>query len=433
VKIRRFQLCVPAAYTVFAAMTACTVHSTTSTDGGASAPAEGGTPLGSLDSGSAGDAGAASETGLFVDAAGMAQETSTHQTSEGGISVLGYKASNVGPADFGQAGDVSLTASSCVIDTDALKIDCVQALSDGGHPYAFTMAQQADGSPLAVLVVQSLTIGASAQVLARGSNPLAIVAQSTVNIQGSLVAQGGGVGADGPNAGGARQTASGTGGGAGGGGAPIDGSGGGGGYCGIGGTGGTRTDGGTPAPSGKAYGSASNVPLLGGASGGGPVDFPAGGPGGGAIQISAGASVLVGTNGVISVPGYGAVDSFGGGGSGGAILLEAPMVTINGALAANGGSGDAGGGRPHGQNGTATIQPAVDSAHWGGNGSADTTIDGAPGTVDPGGNYYNVGGGGGGAGRIRINTTSGAATLGPSAVVSPATSTKCTTQGMLGQ
>jgi hypothetical protein len=39
------------------------------------------------------------------------------------------------------------------------------------------------------------------------------------------------------------------------------------------------------------------------------------------------------------------------------------------------------------------------------------------------------GGGGGGAGWIRLNTKSGSATIGATAVISPALSTPCATQG----
>jgi hypothetical protein len=53
--------------------------------------------------------------------------------------------------------------------------------------------------------------------------------------------------------------------------------------------------------------------------------------------------------------------------------------------------------------------------------SAGTSGSGA---VDPGA-------GGGGAGRVRINTTSGAATI--SGMISPATTTSCVSQGALAQ
>ena len=41
------------------------------------------------------------------------------------------------------------------------------------------------------------------------------------------------------------------------------------------------------------------------------------------------------------------------------------------------------------------------------------------------------GAGGGGVGRIRLNTTSGVATIGSTAVISPDPTTTCTTQGMV--
>ena len=51
------------------------------------------------------------------------------------------------------------------------------------------------------------------------------------------------------------------------------------------------------------------------------------------------------------------------------------------------------------------------------------------GTVSDG----HAGSGGGGAGRIRINTTSGAATIGTSAIVTPALTTACASQGVLAK
>jgi hypothetical protein len=174
------------------------------------------------------------------------------------------------------------------------------------------------------------------------------------------------------------------------------------------------------------------VPLIGGSAGGNYGDYADGGEGGGAIQISAGASITVGTLGVLNVPGYGGANiGGGGGGSGGGILLEAPQVTIDGIVAANGGG--AGLATPNsggsGQTGQPSAQPAAGGAVTEGAGAAGTTIRGADGHAGGG----RAGSGGGAAGRIRINTTSAAATIGTSAIVTPAVTTACTSQGMLAR
>ena len=173
------------------------------------------------------------------------------------------------------------------------------------------------------------------------------------------------------------------------------------------------------------------MPLIGGSAGGNYGDYADGGEGGGAIQISAGASITVGTLGVLNVPGYGGANIGGGGGSGGGILLEAPQVTIDGIVAANGGG--AGLATPNsggsGQTGQPSAQPAAGGAVTEGAGAAGTTIRGADGHAGGG----RAGSGGGAAGRIRINTTSAAATIGTSAIVTPAVTTACTSQGMLAR
>jgi hypothetical protein len=61
----------------------------------------------------------------------------------------------------------------------------------------------------------------------------------------------------------------------------------------------------------------------------------------------------------------------------------------------------------------------------GGAGSAGATVDGVAGGVSS----TDFGGGGGGAGRIRVNSTSGAAIV--TGVVSPSLTTACATQGMI--
>ncbi|MGH7280680.1 MAG: hypothetical protein ACRELY_04085, partial [Polyangiaceae bacterium] len=126
--------------------------------------------------------------------------------------------------------------------------------------------------------------------------------------------------------------------------------------------------------------------------------------------------------------------SGGAGGSGGAILLEAPAVTIEGILAANGGGGQGGPTNPS-FDALASDQPAQGSAAAagltaaGGNGSAGGNTAGAPGGNGDSQSSVQSGGGGGGAGFIRINTTSGAATI--TGTLSPSATTTCTSQGKI--
>jgi hypothetical protein len=160
---------------------------------------------------------------------------------------------------------------------------------------------------------------------------------------------------------------------------------------------------------GIAAGTATLVPLRGGCGGGG-TDGPEGndgslGGGGGAIQISSRASIVV--EGNIDVRGEkGGVDYYrqrsgfyiSGGGAGGGILLEAPTVTLkdNSQLIARGGDGagacaTSSGYCGLGGNGATTSS----AAQAGGNAACDSV------------HFASGGAGAGGLGRVRINTSSG--------------------------
>ncbi len=330
--------------------------------------------------------------------------------------VLGFTPSNFDPGgvDAGDAGanwtgaqDANIT-TAC---TNCLPVTPVTTAMNGG---VF-----AD-----VYVLKSLVVGQTAALRLTGPNPIILAVLTTVEIQGQLLVNGSGItGAtagpggfeSGPNPGpGAGQGGQGA--------ADPNSSGGGASYCGVGGTGGTPS--GNAALAGMTYGNATITPLVGGSAGGANGALSAGG---GAIQIVAGQSITVYPYGAINAGGSGGtnVNGYAGGGSGGAILLEAPTVTINGNLGANGGGGMSG--FSSGADGTANATAAVGGSPYGGAGSAGPTITGSNGTASTGAN--NVGGGGGGAGRIRINTSSGSATI--TGVVSPAMTTSCATQGTL--
>ncbi len=176
------------------------------------------------------------------------------------------------------------------------------------------------------------------------------------------------------------------------------------------------------------YGTLALMPLIGG-SGGGTGGYPGGpgGHGGGALQLSAGRFFYLGNNGLLSANGSGGIGGQltgdggsgggGGGGSGGAILVESPIVTLEGRLAANGGGGASGSHGPtrvgiDGSNGSAEQVPAPggDGAGQGAPGGAGSDAEGN--AKDGSDIAKEGGGGGGGAGRIRINTFTGTDTPG---------------------
>jgi hypothetical protein len=288
---------------------------------------------------------------------------------------------------------------------------------------------QTDGSPADLYVLSSLTVDTTARLTFGGPNPVILAVLGDVQIRGEISvaanlysAIAGGYGAlQGSNWGpGAGQAGVG---------AYASSPGGGAAYCGAGGKAHALV--GQSAPGGMPYGNAKIEPLLGGSAGGSQGAGNSGGGGGGAIEILSGTSITVGAQGVIHAGGGGSGGgNSAGGGSGGAILLEAPVVTVAGTLAANGGGG---GGGTAGSNATPNAQPATggqDNAFVsvGGSGSAGTMINGSDGTTDMAGN--GAGGGGGGAGWIRINSSSGSATI--TGTISPAQTTACFSQGKLG-
>lgn len=363
------------------------------------------------DGGSSGDTSAAGDTGDTAAA-----------------SSLPFIPSNVPLPSLVGLGPVALS-STCLMNTDTGKIGCPGTI-DTFPGFTFAQVEQPDGSKAGLFVMRSLSIGAAAQVTVIGALPAVIVATETIDIDGSLSTT---AGFGESSAGGFMQGPSGRGAGPGGGDA-LQGyvAGGGGAYCGRGGKGGVGDASGLSSNGGAPYGSAELSPLLGGSAGGGGTAASlsqSGGQGGGAIQLSAGQRVRVTVAGQINVGGSGGHSNGGGAGSGGALLIEAPIVTIGGTLAANGGGGALFNGGSSGQAGQPGATRAMGSALTAGQGSSASEVDGTDGTATAG-SANSAGGGGGGAGRIRINTTSGTATT-TGAIISPALTTPCATQGTL--
>ncbi len=338
--------------------------------------------------------------------------------------ILGFVASNV-PASTPLIATGDLVFSTQTCSRASVEIDTAKGIVNGCDPqmqaFSYTAITQSDTSlgslPAALFVTNKFTIQTGMTVTVVGNLPLVVVALGDANISGLLDAS------RGVGGGGIATRGNQKGNGQGGGGAAAAGEGAGGaGFCGVGGDGASNTGSG-----GKSYGNAANVPLLGGSAGGSAAQGS--GAGGGAVQIISATSVQVTAPGVIHVGGAGGSWEGSAGGSGGAILLEAPTISIAGTLAANGGGGGGGDTQCNsGQDAQAGATPAAGDKcpdNPGAAGAAGSTIDGA--TPASG----MVGGGGGAVGRIRLNTTSGAATIGSSAVISPAPTTTCATQGMI--
>ncbi len=291
----------------------------------------------------------------------------------------------------------------------------------------FTTVEQSDRTRIGVHVFKNVRIARNASLRFRGTNAGALVALETMTILGGITATAGGFANDGsPNPLGGGD----------GGGFPASGTNasGGGSYGGRGGAG-AATPTGVPGAPGAIHGNPEIIPLVGGSSGG----AKGGGNGGGAVQLVAGKEMYIGTHGYVSCGGFGGANgTLGatghghGGGSGGSILLEAPIVEIEGVLAVNGGGGG----------GCSYWAHVGEDGYWGEMrtaGGHDPRTE-APGGAGSGGAEINgedgrqatdgkASGGGGGAGRIRINTSAGEAVI--SGKLSPPLSTACASQGKL--
>ncbi len=373
----------------------------------------------------------------------------------------GARVSNLGPEAVAWlcASDqvVRLTGNGS-LDTDTGLFQTPQGLVESDW---FRILEQPgeDLPDLAVIALDELHIQPSATLQVVGDNALVVLACAEVDIKGTLDISGtagrmrssglGETGQGGPGGfdGGSQNGLPGDGPGGGGGGGEaechelVDSGGAGGGFYGQGGAGGDGRwgDCDRQGPEGGAsVGSPDLVPLFGGSGGGGGGDGSGGpgGGGGGAVQIVSAGRILIEAGATIRAAGGGGagghdgLDSSagGGGGAGGAILLEAPTVIVRGTLVANGGGGGAGFADNDGwgdriaeagasggfDEGPATGGESEDLGGDGGAGGAGQAADGQPGE-----RAQNAGGGGGAAGRIRINTASGQASLEPGVSISP--------------
>jgi hypothetical protein len=315
-----------------------------------------------------------------------------------------------------------------VASSDILMIDTTTGTFSGApvsRPPTGSFVQLKDQKGLGVdlaFVIGVRNLDIAGTVIVIGDKPLLIFAANTAKVTGEIRfddSSAGNISCNGRNGGDGDM--SNGGGGAGGGSFTVVGA--------SGGVGGTA--GGTAVPPAGAAGNLVTgatqalTPMIGGCSGGrgGKSNDTItmtmdpggdGGRGGGAIQISARASIEL-TSGTLRVNGGGGKGTGnhgggGGGGSGGAILLEAPTITFAGSrLCANGGGGAAS--FPNG-NGSVNVCTSV-PAPGGGNAAAPNDSGGSGGVVGqpavfgkPGAQQapwaHGGGGGGGGLGRIRV-------------------------------
>jgi hypothetical protein len=302
------------------------------------------------------------------------------------------------------------------------------------------------GVGLGLFALRGLRVRGGGEVVAVGALGLGLLVQGEARFDDGLVASGGPAGCSiesacgsqkgaiscaGPGGfagGSANQNGQGLGGGTHGSGSDaagqFEGGGGGAGHATAGAPGGGDFGG----AAGVTYGASDCEPIFGGAGGGGGGQDVTGlgalgGGGGGAVQITALGKISVGGGAQLVVGGGGGAagspsGGAGGGGAGGVLLLEAPMLKIDGDLAANGGGGGAGAGsvadlQPEtpGAPGGVGITPAPGGTglYNGGNGGAGATLPtagGNPGPID------GTAGGGGAVGRVCLRSVPGGVGMG---------------------
>jgi hypothetical protein len=320
--------------------------------------------------------------------------------------------------------DKTITAAGEIWNTDTGKIDGVRESGTGvKEGIEFKIV-----NGVGIFRFKSLTIqGAGTVINVRGANALGISAFDKVDVNAAVLDLRGdcvnnNAGPGGFRGGTAGQSGTGAGAGQGGstGGGQSAAGAGGGGFGAVGGPGG-GTDHTNRAGGGATFGNSGISVLAGGAGagGGGDSNGGRGGGGGGAIQIISNGTVhFAGGNGPAGVNAGGCAGqggtsggAGGGGGAGGTILIEAPIVKIDGpgGLAVNGGGG---GGGDNGKQGVDALFATAAASGGAGGGGGAGGAGGARGSGNlngrSGGDASRVsGGGGGGVGRIRFDTQSG--------------------------
>jgi hypothetical protein len=352
-----------------------------------------------------------------------------------GCATSGDRCKEIDPAN-GVAAEMDGATTAPDVVFNAASVTTINAdtgdITYNGMPFSIPSVSkpQAGGNPsIRVFQVQSLKIQSAVKFI--GANAVVIVSRGDVEIA-STIEIAGRFNVPGP---GARVTADGCiGGDANSNGNEHPGAGGGG-FLSAGANGGSAQDLAPPtggSAGGAISGTVSLEPLRGGCRGGNFLDpswLGSGGGGGGALQVTSRTKVTVAATGIIDAGGGGAAysQSGPGGGSGGGVLLEAPVVQLDGTVCANGGGG--GNYKSTGENGQVAYRGTSLAAKGGDFVGSGIGLGGDGGTKDaPPGNGANaavasavsIGGGGGGAvGRIRINTASGTGVKGGASLLSP--------------
>ncbi len=359
--------------------------------------------------------------------------------------------------------DTSIYAWSIFTDTGEIRDETGVPIRDPGTGLDNGIGYYQEGN-IGIFTMNTLTVADDAQLWGFGERALLLLVQGDVDIHGVIDVSagvcangldvnracpgpGGGYGAGGAVSPTPGDLASGCAAGGNGNDGAGDKTGGGGGGLGLGmrGQGGDGGPGDSGAPEPGGVGGVpgllcpdeSLIPLMGGsgAGWGGGATGGRGGGGGGAVQITsyssidlvritAGATVGIWAGGAGGGGGQND-EGGGGGGAGGAILLEAPVVMIDGFswLAANGGSGGGGNAGMSGNLGNLSDVPAVGGTGGVQGATAGNGGDGAALAVDAGdgefpGDHKGTGGGGGGIGIVRVNAavhTGGTTTSSPTA------------------
>jgi hypothetical protein len=272
------------------------------------------------------------------------------------------------------------------------------------------IVQQTAAPEICVVRNKTITIDAGVTLKATGGRLLALVADDSLAIHGTLDASADGS-TDGPGggsltSGGGRQNATGNGGG-------------GAGFKTAGGAGASNTTDGGGANGGAVEPDPAQLAVMVG----GPRND--GGGGGGVILVACRGAVAV--DGLVDVGGGGGGGGYkgvsfiyvnaGGGGAGGYLVLQGWSVAVTGNVFANGGGGGAGYSSPAGRSGAdGSLSSSVGAAGGspqgtagrGGAGSFGTTA-AAVGGYDTGGVLGGQGGGGGGLGYLQTYTPTGVA------------------------
>lgn len=318
------------------------------------------------------------------------------------------------------AADLDPTTFSGLVDSvmsGTTTIDSTNGTISGLAPTQFE--HHLAPNDIAVFRFKKLHMAGSIQLV--GSRAIVLAANETITIDGNIDARGCTLSLQTPGPGGFRGAAvdvdaTGDGGGFR---STDEGGGGGGGHGGRGGAGGFDQSVGL---GGMPFGPTAGIPTLlrggGGGGGGSGGNGGAGAGGGGALQLVSNIEIRVASTGGINAGGCGGGqgaggggDGGGGGGGGGAVLLEAPIIQIDGAIAVNGGGGGGGDGGGNGAPGSSSRDPAAGGSRAGQGAAGSTSIDGAAGTGTAAAPEDKTGGGGGGIGRIRFHTRVGAATV----------------------